>query len=136
MGALDIHLALHGAAVLTISIFGGLLLYKAILKKKHEAGWHLLHAGGTARGIMLIALAAIIDIPVLPDWLLSVAVWLTIFFVWTSVFAMIIVAVTGERGFGWFGPNTNKLAYSLYVSGTIAVFPAFLLLIYGLLNAL
>ena len=136
MGGLAVHLALHGAAVLTVGIFGGLLLYKAILKKKNEAGWHLLHAGGTARGIMLIALAAIIDLPVLPGWLLSIAVWLMIFFVWTSVFAMILVAVTGERGFGWFGSNANKLTYGLYVSGTIAVFPAFLLLIYGLLNAL
>jgi hypothetical protein len=49
---------------------------------------------------------------------------------------MIIVAITGERGFGWFGSNANKLAYGLYAAGTVAVFPAFLLLIYGLLNAL
>ena len=136
MDKLAIHLSLHGAVVLTISVFGGLFLYQAIFKKKNEAGWHLLHAGGTARGIMLIALAAIIDLPVLPAWLLSIIVWLTIFFVWTSVFAMIIVAVTGERGFGWFGSNANKLAYSLYALGTIAIFPALLLLAYGLFNAL
>ena len=48
---------------------------------------------------------------------------------------MIIVALSGERGFGWFGSNTNKLIYVLYVLGAIAVFPACLLLILGLFNA-
>lgn len=136
MDKLAIHLALHGTLVLTISLFGGLFLYRAILKNNKEAGWHLLHSGGSARGIMLIALAAIIHLPALPIWQLSTVVWLIIFFVWTSMLAMIITAVSGDRGFGWFGSNVNKLIYGLYVLGTIAIFPASLLLILGLLNAL
>ena len=136
MDKLAIHLALHGALVLTVSVFGGLLLHRAILKNKNVAGWHLLHAGGSARGILLIALAAIIHLPALPFWQLSTLTWLIIFFVWTSTLAMIIVALSGERGFGWFGSNTNKLIYILYVLGAIAVFPACMLLILGLFNAL
>jgi len=136
MDKLAIHLALHGTLVLTISLFGGLFLYRAILKNNKEASWHLLHSGGSARGIMLIALAAIIHLPALPIWQLSTVVWLIIFFVWTSMLAMIFTAVSGDRGFGWHGSNVNKLIYSLYMLGTIAIFPASLLLILGLLNAL
>jgi len=136
MEKLAIHLALHGVAVLTVSVFGGLLLHKAILKNKNEAGWHLLHAGGSARGILLIALAAIIHLLALPFWQLSILVWLMIFFTWTSMLAMMIVAISGERGFGWIGSKTNKLIYVLYILGAIAVFPACFLLIFGLFNAL
>lgn len=136
MGRLPIHLALHGVLILTISILGGLFLYKAILEKKNEADWHLLHAGGSARGILLIALASIIHIPVLPQWQLAIAVWLTIFFVWTSTMAMVFRAVSGSPGFRWSGSRTNKLIHFLYVLGAIAIFPACLLLIYGLFKAL
>lgn len=136
MEMLAIHLALHGTTALVVSILGGVFLYRAIITKRHEAGWHLLHAGGSARGIMLIALAAIIDIPDLPLWELTTLVWLIIFFVWTSILAMILVAVSGERGFGFYGTNINKLIFVLYVVGAIAVFPALIMLIFGLLNAL
>ena len=37
MDKLAIHLALHGTLVLTISLFGGLFLYRAILKNNKEA---------------------------------------------------------------------------------------------------
>jgi hypothetical protein len=136
MERLAIHLALHGAIVLTISILCGLFLYLAILNKKQVSAWHLVHSGGTARGIMLIALAAIISYPVLPIWQLTTLVWLFIFFVWTSMIAMIIAALSGARGLGYEGSSANKLVYLLYASGTIAVFPACSLLIYGLFKAI
>ena len=137
MGQLVIHLALHGAIVLTISILAGLFLYGAILKKiKNESAWHVVHAGGTVRGVMLIALAAIIHIPVLPFWQLTAAVWLIIFFVWTSMLAMILAAVSGDRGLGLSGSIANKIVYLLYAVGTVAIFPGCFLLIYGLYKAL
>ena len=136
MDNLPIHLTFHGLLVLTTSILGGLFLYRAILKKKNIADWHLLHAGGSARGILLIALASIIHIPVLPPWQISTAVWLTIFFVWTSTIAMVLRAVSGAPGFRWSDTGTNKLIYALYVSGTIAIFPACFLFIYGLFKAI
>jgi uncharacterized membrane protein len=137
MDQLAIHLALHGAIVLTISIIAGLFLYGAILNKiKNESAWHVVHAGGTVRGVMLIALAAIIHLPVLPSWQLITAVGLIIFFVWTSMLAMIIAAMSGDRGLGLFGSMTNKLVYILYGVGAIAIFPGCFLLIYGLYKAL
>ena len=136
MDGLAIHLALHGALVLTVSVLGGLLVYVSILRKGNVTGWHVVHAGGSARGILLIALAAIIRLPVLPDWKLSTMAWLLIVFAWTTMLAMIIAAATGERGLGFKGSGTNRLVWVLYAVGTVAVFPGCILLIHGLLNAL
>lgn len=136
METLAIHLALHGALILTVSIVAGLFLYRTILNNTKQSAWHLIHAGGTARGIMLIALAAIIQLPDLPYWQLSTMAWLIIFFVWTSVLAMLLAAASGERGLRCSGSLTNKLVYVLYGLGTLAIFPGCLLLIYGLFNAL
>ena len=69
-----------------------LLLYRAILFNGREAAWHLVHAGGSARGIMLMALAAIIHLPALPAWQLATIAGLIIFFAWTSMLAMLIAA--------------------------------------------
>ena len=136
MDKLTFHLALHGSVVLTASLVGGLILYLVILKKTNYAAWHLLHAGGSARGVMLIALAAIIHLPVLPPWQLSALAWLMIFFAWASTLAMLIAAISGERGFSLSGSSTNKLIFILYGLGVVTVFPACFLLIFGLLKAL
>ena len=85
---------------------------------------------------MLIALAAIIHLLALPLWQITTLAWLMIFFTWTSMLAMIIAAASGERGLGWNGSKTNRLVYLLYALGTIAVFPACVLLIVGLLEVL
>jgi hypothetical protein len=136
MNTLAIFLALNGAAVLTVSLVAGLLLYRAILRQKDEHGWHLLHAGGSGRGVMLLALAATIHLSALPAWLMWSVAGFILFFAWTSTLAMIIVAMTGERGFGWSGPMANKVAFALYATGTAAVLPAFLVLMTGLAVAL
>lgn len=136
MDQLVVILALNGALVLTVSLFAGLFLYLAILNGRDQAAWHLLHAGGTGRGVMLLALAALIQYPVLPFWLVSVAAWLIIFFVWTSMLAMGIRAIWGDRGLRLEGSLANRLVYLSYALGTVTVFPGFALLIYGLIKAL
>jgi len=136
MDKLIIYLALNGALVLTVSLVAGLFLYLAIRNDKEQAAWHLLHAGGTSRGVMLLALAAIIEYPVLESAQLTSMVWLVIFFVWTSMFAMGIRAVSGDRGLRLTGSVANRMVYILYALGTIAIFPAFALLIHGLIKAL
>ena len=121
---------------LFVSLVGGLFLYRANLIHEGIANWHLLHAGGSARGILLIALAATIHLPDLSPAYLAAAVWMMIFFVWTSILAMVLRALCGQHGFGWSGPAINKTIYLLYAAGAIAVFPACLVLIAGLWNAL
>ncbi len=136
MDKLAIHLALHGVLVITVSVLGGVVLYRSILKETNVVDWHLLHAGGSARGILLIALAAIIHVPVLPPWQLTMLTWFIVYFVWTSTLAMLIRAITGEPGFEFSGSGTNRLVFVLYATGAITLFPGLLLLIAGLLNAL
>lgn len=136
MDQLVIILALNGALVLVISMIAGLFLYLSILNDRDPAAWHLLHAGGTGRGVMLLALAALIEIPALSDQLAAVSAWLIIVFVWTSMLAMGIRAISGDRGLRFDGPFANRLVYVSYGLGILAVFPGFALLIYGLLMAL
>jgi hypothetical protein len=136
MDKLALHLAFHGAGVLTVSLCAGLLTYRAIVQEDRVAAWHLAHAGGSVRGVMLIALAAIAPLPALPFWELALVAWLFIFFSWTSVAAMLIAAVTGDRGLEFRGSNANKLVFVLYLLGGAAVFPASVALVVGLFRAL
>jgi hypothetical protein len=136
MDALALELALHGALVLVVSLVAGLFTYRAILGDERIAAWHLAHAGGSARGILLIALAPIMAHLALPAWQRVTLVWLVLFFVWTSVCAMLLAAATGQRGLRFTGSVANRLVYTLYVVGTIAVFPAGVVLVVGLLRAL
>lgn len=136
MDQLVIVLALNGALVLIVSLFAGLFLYLAILNHKDQAAWHLLHAGGTGRGVMLLALAALIERPALSLELATISAWLIIFFVWTSMLAMGIRAVCGDRGLRLEGSFANRTVYVSYALGTLTVFPGFALLIYGLAKAL
>ncbi len=136
MNELAIILAVNGAMVLFIAMVAGLFLYLAILHRREQAAWHLLHAGGSGRGVMLLALAALVDYPALPPWLMSATAWLIIFFVWSSMLAMAIRAVLGDRGLRFEGGFANRLVWISYGLGTIAIFPAFAVLIYGLAAAL
>jgi len=137
MDRLAVHFALHGAIVLVVSIVAGLLLHKTIrLDASDGAAWHLAHAGGSGRGVLLLALAGVLRWVALPGWQLSTFVWLMLFFVWTSVAAMIIAAASGERGLRWRGSPLNRLVFALYVVGAVAVFPAAFLLILGLVQSL
>ena len=135
MDRLAIHLALHGALILTLSILAGFMIYRAILRGTREAGWHLLHAGGTARGVMLIAFAAIVHLLALDALYLAWFAWLMIVFAWTSTLAMLIAAATDDRGHHFSGSLANRLVFVLYGVGTVAVLPACALLAGGLLCA-
>jgi len=117
-------------------MIAGMFLYLAILRQREPAAWHLLHAGGTGRGVMLLALAALLEYPALSASLLQTAAWLIVFFVWSSMLAMAIRAVSGERGLRLEGSFANRLVYLSYALGTLTVFPGFALLIYGFARAL
>lgn len=137
MDSLATHLALHGVLVLGVSVLGGGFLYRTLLGGGgRESAWHLLHAGGSVRGVMLIALAGVIHLPDLPHWQLAAFAWLIILFAWTSVLAMAIAAASGERGLRFTGSIANRTVCLLYAAGVIAIIPAGALLVYGLVDAL
>ena len=136
MDRLAILLALNGMLVLVVSLVAGLLLYLTIKKGRDEAGWHLLHAGGAGRAVMLLALAALVEYPSLTFGQMQAASWLVLIFVWTSMCAMGIRAVSGYRGLRLEGALANRIVYLLYAIGTVAIFPGCALLIFGLYAAL
>jgi len=133
---LRLQLAIHGLAVLTVSVVAGLILWRVLRREADGADWHLVHASGSVRGVLLIALAAIIHLPVLPGWLLAAVAWQIVFFAWTSLLAMIIRALSGQRGFYSTGSVANRVVFVLYALGTIALIPACITLIVGLARAL
>lgn len=136
MDRLIIHLALHGVLVVTVSIVAGVILYRNLLENRPEAPWHLVHAGGTVRGVLLVALAGIMHLLPVPLWLATWFVWIIIPSIWASVFAMIIAAASGERGHRFAGSATNRLVFVLYGLHVVTIFPACTLLIGGLIAAL
>jgi len=95
-----------------------------------------VHASGTVRGVLLIALAPIIDWPALSEWLAAAAAWQIIFFAWTSLLAIIVRALNGEQGFYSGGSTANRIVFALYLAGTVALIPACLTLAVGLFRAL
>ncbi|NNF25382.1 MAG: hypothetical protein HKN63_11355 [Rhodobacteraceae bacterium] len=114
-------LAVNGILVLAFSSLVGLLLARSIFKNQPPEHWHLLHASGTSRGIMLLALAATIRFAELPSSQIAWAAGLVVFFVWTSILAMFVRAITGEKGFHPRGPRANQVVFFLYAVGTIAL---------------
>ena len=96
MDTLSVYLALNGAAALLFCMLAGLTLYFVIRKDGSTSDLHLLHAAGTARGTMLLALAATIHLASVPSahaWWIS---HLFVGFVWASILAMTLRAVSGE----------------------------------------
>jgi hypothetical protein len=96
MEGLAAYLALHGAIVLFVSLVAGLLLHRAIRLERDVEAWHLAHSGGSGRGLLLLALAGVLRWVALPGWQLSLFAWLMLFFVWTSMAAMIMPPVVSE----------------------------------------
>jgi len=136
MESLAPFLAMHGVLVLVVGFVAGLLLHRRIrLDADNSPAWHLAHAGVSGRGVLLIALAGAVRWLHLPDAYVAACVWLMLFFVWTSVAAMVVAAATGTRGLTWSGSFLNRLVFALYVVGAIAVFPAAILLIAGFARA-
>ncbi len=119
-----------------VSLVAGLLLHKAIRLDRPVPAWHLVHASVSGRGVLLIALAAILQWVALSPAQLLAFVWLIILFAWTSTAAMVIAAATGQRGLTLSGSPTNRLVFVLYVASAVAAFPAVALLAAGLFSAL
>ena len=86
--------------------------------------------------MLLIALAGILEFPLRTGAQLTSCVWLTLFFVWSSMPAMMMRAFSGARGLTFGGSASNRLVYLLYALGAVAIFSACLLLTYGLVRAL
>lgn len=126
MQTLSAFLALNGVAVVLFSSLIGFALARALHRGAVSQHWHLLHAAGTSRGVMLLALSAAIPFADLSPSSLAWASGLVVLFVWTSVFAMFVRGMSGERGFHPRGSPANRAVFWLYAIGAVSL-PAGLL---------
>ena len=136
MQTLAAFLALNGVLVIFVSSAAGLLLYLNLVRGEDPHDWHLLHAGGTARGILLIALGGTIHIAGLSDASAWLSAGLVTIFVWASTIAMVLRGMTGETGFGFSGEPANRIGFILYGIGVLSLFPGLALLGWGFLRSL
>jgi hypothetical protein len=128
-------LALNGVFFVLFGSLVGLILARNLHLGKAAQDWHLLHSGGTSRGIMLLALAATVPLAELPFSHLCLASGLVVLFVWTSIAAMSLRAVKGVKGFHPHGSAANRLVFVLYAIGTIALSVGLVWLMVGFLRA-
>ena len=131
MDALRCFLAWNGVLVVFLAAAAGLVLYLNLIRNRDPHDWHVLHAGGTARGIMLIGLGGVIHLAALDPSQAAVAVGLVVVFVWASTLAMLLRALSGAEGFHFSGSFTNRLAFALYAIGAVSLFPGLALLAWG-----
>ena len=121
MKNLPTFVAFNGPAVLLFSSLIGLLPLRALHRDEVLEHWQLLHAGGTSRGIMLLALAATIQFTQLSPSSRALACALVVFFVWTSAISMFVCGIIGERGSHPRGNRASKVIFYLYACGAITL---------------
>ena len=136
MDSLGAFLALNGLVIIFIGSAAGLGLYRTLLREDDPHDWHLLHAGGTARGILLVALGGTVHLAGLPLPQAWMASGLVVVFVWASTLAMLLRALSGETGFAFSGAPANKLGYALYVIGAVSLALGLAWLCWGLVSAI
>jgi hypothetical protein len=136
MDSLGAFLALNGVMIVFIGSAAGLGLYRTLLGEREPHDWHLLHAGGTARGILLIALGGTVRFAALPVTQAWIASGLVVVFVWASTLAMLLRAVTGETGFAFSGALANRLGFLLYGIGAVSLALGLVWLCWGFGRAL
>ena len=131
-----VYLALHGVLALIVSLVSGRWFSRAITTGGNEVAWRVVHSGGSMGGIMLIAFSSLIPILVLPQWATTAFVWSIILGTWLFIIAMIIAAITGERGLKGGGSLVNRGVYFCYIVGAFLSLIGCGLLLAGLLRAL
>lgn len=136
MDSLGAFLALNGLVIVFIGSVAGLGLYRTLVREGDPHDWHLLHAGGTARGILLIALGGTVHLAALPLPQAWMASSLVIVFVWASTLAMLLRTLSGETGFAFSGAPANKLGFLLYVIGAVSLAIGLSWLCWGLASAI
>ena len=136
MQTMAAFLALNGVLVVLVSSAAGILLYLNLVRGEDPHDWHLLHAGGTARGVFLIGLGGTINITGLQDSAATLSAWLVVVFVWASTIAMVLRGITGETGFGLSGGPANRIGFILYGIGVLSLFPGLIILTWGFAKSL
>lgn len=134
MTLLALQLSFHGSILLLAGLVGGLFFARAIQLKRGEVAWRVVHAGGVAAGVMLLALA------VPSQWMsagdgarLVMGIGL-IGGSYLLCLGMFIAAIWNTRGIPGGGSLLNRLVAMLYGIGTVMSLAGCSVLVIGLLR--
>jgi hypothetical protein len=125
-------LALHGSIVLLSGLVGGLFFARAIKRSSGEVAWRVVHAGGCAAGVMLLAIAMPIQWVSLPPVLELGLIWCLLLGTYLLVLGMFVGAIWRRRGIPGGGSGLNRLVSGLYEAGTVLSLLGSALLVLGL----
>ena len=132
MTPLALQFALNGAVALTAGLVGGLFFARAIVLRKGEVAWRVVHAGGCSAGAMLLAIAG-------PSQWVNMGAGLQIAMgigliagAYLLCLGMFVAAIWDTRGIPGGGSPLNKLVARLYAAGTAMSFVGSGLLVFGL----
>ena len=131
-----IYLALNGVLVLIVSLASGHWFARAIIKQGNEVAWRVVHSSGCMTGIMLIVFSSLIPILVLPQWAMMLFAWSIIFGTWIFLIALIIAAMSGERGLKSSGSRINRGLFFSFIAGALLTYIGCSILLAGLIRAL
>lgn len=135
MTPLALQFALHGSITLMFGLIGGLFFARAIKLKRGEVAWRVVHAGGSAAGAMLLAIAAPSQWVQLSQSLqVSMAIGL-IGGSYVLCLGMYVAAIWDTRGIPGGGSPLNRLVSALYGVGTMMSVTGAALLLVGLFRS-
>ncbi len=134
MENIHIHYFLHGLIILLVGLLGGFPFASAIKRNNgKEVAWRVVHSGSSMAGIMLIAIGVVVNYLCISPLLNCIIFWGIISSTYLFVIAMVLAAITGERGIG--AKETVKTAkwkivYYMYGAGaTLSIISISLLII-------
>jgi hypothetical protein len=128
------HLILHGAVILLIGFACGTPMGRSIVRRKSEdtvRAWRVAHSSLVMGGILLLALAGVVEHLRLGNWAL---VLLAVSFIGSSyafAISLPLGAHYGFRGLTSAPPLLNRVVYSGNLLGSIGFFIGALLLVWG-----
>lgn len=131
----SVLLALHGSIVLMSGLVGGLFFARAIKQSKGEVAWRVVHAGGCAGGVMLLAMSVPIQWVSLSRALELALIWSMLVGTYLLVSGMFVAAIWNTRGIPGGGNSLNRLVSVLYAAGTVLSLVGCALLVIGLLRS-
>lgn len=132
MTPIALLLALHGSIILLSGLIGGLLFARAIKRSAGEVAWRVVHAGGCAAGVMLLAIAVPVQWVSLAPMLEVGLVWSLLLGTYLLVIGMFVAAIWRHRGIPSGGSGANRLVGYLYGGGTVLALLGGTLLVFGL----
>ena len=141
MENIHLHYFLNGLIVLLVGLLGGFPFASAIKRKNgKEVAWRVVHSGSSMAGIMLIAIGVVVDYLCINPLLNCIIFWGIISSTYLFVIAMVLAAITGERGIG---PKETvkttgwKILYYMYGAGAaLSIISISLLIIVCVFNLL